>query len=92
MELSLTEKFLILAMHPEKGRFNIAGMQVAYGFTGALLMELSLEERIVIEGGKVVVKNDKRVKDALLSEIMEMMASSRRERKVRYWVNKIYKR
>ncbi len=91
-DLTLTEKFLLLAMHPEKGRFTIAGMQLAYGIAGGLLLELSMQERIAIEDGKVVSKKGSRITDPVLSEVSDMMASSEKKRKVRYWTNKIYKR
>ena len=91
-ELTLVEKFILLTRHPEKSRLLVAGTQLWYGIAGALLMEMSLQKRIEIEDGKVVLKNDKKISDPMISEIVEMMRQSGKNRKIRYWTDRIYRK
>ena len=90
-DLTLVEKFVLLARHPEKARFVTAGTQLWYGIAGALLMEMSLQERIEIRDGRVNLKNDKKITDPMLSEIAGMMGKAAKSRKIRYWINRIYR-
>ena len=89
MELSTVERFLLLAQHPEKGRFTISGVQLNYGIVGALLLGMSLEKRIVLEDGTLVLKDKKKVKDPLIAEITEIISISDKKRKIKYWINKL---
>ena len=89
MELSVVERFLLLAQHPEKGRFTISGIQLNYGIVGALLLQMSLEKRIVLENNTLVLKNRRNIKDHLVREIVEIIGASDKKRKIRYWINKL---
>ncbi len=57
MELSTVEKFILLAQHPEKGRFTIGVMQLNYGIIGALLPEMSQDKIVVLEDKKRVKRD-----------------------------------
>jgi hypothetical protein len=70
----------------------VAGVPLYYGIAGALLMEMSLQERIEIVDGLVVLKNDKKITDPMMSEMAGMMRQQTKRRKVRYWAYKINKR
>ncbi len=59
MNLNTAEKFLLIAQHPVKGRFTISDVQINYGIIGALLLEMSLENRIAIEENILILKNEK---------------------------------
>jgi hypothetical protein len=56
MELNITEKFLLLGLHPEKGRFIISDVHLSYGLVGAILLEMSIDNRIAIENNRVILK------------------------------------
>jgi len=86
MELSTVEKFILLAQHPEKARFTIGGVQLNYGIIGALLLEMSQEKIVMLEDGKLVLKDRKRHKNPLVSEIVEMIEASEKKRKIKYWI------
>jgi len=92
MTLTLSEKFILIAQHPDKGRLIVAGVPLYYGIAGALLMEMSLQERIEIVDGLVVLKNDKKITDPMMSEMAGLMRQQTKRRKVRYWAYKINKR
>jgi len=97
MEPTLVEKFILLAQHPEKGRsekgrFTITGVQLWNGIIGALLIEMSLQKRIEIEDGKIVLKNDRKITDPIISEIVDMIKQKEKPKKIRYWLSKISKK
>jgi len=89
MNLSIPEKFLLLAQHPDKGRLIISGLQLQYGIIGALLLQMSVEERISIENDLVILKSGKGKPVPLIAEIEMLIRNSKKQRKLRYWVTKL---
>lgn len=89
MNLNTAEKFLLIAQHPVKGRFTISDVQINYGIIGALLLEMSLENRIAIEENILILKNDKSSENTIISEIVMIIRTSQRQRKVRFWIGKL---
>jgi hypothetical protein len=55
MKFNTLTKFLLIAHHPEKGRFLISETHIKFGLIGAALLELSLAEQIKIEDNKLVL-------------------------------------
>ncbi len=92
MELSTVERFLLLAHQPEKGRFLIAGTQLNYGIVGALLLEMSLEKRIALENERLILKDGRKIKDPVMADMADIIGSSAKERKIRYWLNKLFRK
>ncbi len=89
MELSTVEKFLLIAQHPIKGRFIISDVQINYGIIGAILLDMSLEQKVIIEDNKLNLKNRGKVKDPIISEIVEIISISKKPRKIKSWVIKL---
>jgi len=89
MNLTIPEKFLLLAQHPAKGRLIISGIQLQYGIIGALLLQMSVEERINIENDLLILKSGKGKPDPMIAEIELLIRNSKKQRKTRYWVNKL---
>ena len=92
MEIRLTEKFLLIAHNPEKGRFLINSIQLNYGIIGAILMEMTFDDRISIEKDKLLLKSFKNSKDPVISEITSTIKKSDKPRKLKYWISKLEKR
>lgn len=88
MELTTAEKFLLLAQHPNKGKLLISNIHIQYGIVGALLLDLSIRNKITIDGDKLIVNNSDEIKDPNLLEILTIIKESPRPRRIRYWVNK----
>ena len=88
IDLNLVDKMLLLALDDEKGTFVSGPFALTYGFAGAILLELSLKERIKIVDKKVVVNNLKRIDDSFLDSYLELIRSSKKERSLKYWVQK----
>lgn len=54
MELNTAEKFLLIIMHPEKSRYLIPETKINPGLFGAILMDLSLEEKIEFKDKRII--------------------------------------
>lgn len=88
MELTTAEKFLLLAQHPHKGRLLISDIHIQYGIVGALLLDLSIGNKITIKGDKLLVHNIDEISDPMLIEIITAINQSPKPRRIRFWVNK----
>ena len=89
MKLSIPEKFLLLAKHPEKGRFIISGIHMQYGLVGSVLLEMSVEDRFEIRNNLLYLKATKLKGNSIVSEVETMIRASSKPSKIRYWVNKL---
>lgn len=92
MKLNTLSKFLLLAHHPAKGRFLISEAHLKFGIVGAALLELSLDEQIKIEDGRLILAKDGKSEDPVVREIAEEIRNSRKLRKVKYWITKLGRR
>lgn len=85
MEASVTSQFIILSLHPEKGRLLIENTRFRYCLIGSLLMdfldngEISLSENKLIPSFR---KNGDQIRDM----IAERIEKSSRPRRISYWV------
>jgi hypothetical protein len=86
--LSISEKLLIIAHHPDKSRFRIPEMHLKYGLTGALLLELSLEDRLILENNKAVLNDMGTPIDPVLKEFSERIGASVHPRNIRFWIRR----
>ena len=99
-ELRLHEEILLLALKDEKGTPHSA--QYSYALGGAMLAELLLEERFILEekprkkplkpGKKpaylVAIDNPKPLADPILDECMHRVATSKKPRSPQEWVTR----
>jgi golgi phosphoprotein 3 len=86
------EKFLMIAHHPEKGRFMISGMFIQFGIAGAILLDMSLEERIDILNKRLILKTPGTSADPLTNEVTTLISRDPRPRRVGYWVRRLARR
>ena len=71
MRLSLAEELLLLSLRDDKGTVvNSASMGLPFGLAGAVLMELALQEKIRIEGKKLVAAPAGEIGDAILDRLV----------------------
>ncbi|MGZ2369260.1 GOLPH3/VPS74 family protein [Ancylomarina sp. YFZ004] len=89
MNLSSVEKFFVLAHHPQKGKFMISDIHINYGLIGAILLDMSLEDRIKVEDDRLVLKGSIEFNDLIRSEIALQISQSEKPRKIRYWMSKL---
>jgi hypothetical protein len=87
--LSIAEKFLLIAHHPERGRYMIPSTYLQYGLAGAILLDLTLSDRIETDGTKLSLKRSRPSTDPLLQEVTALISQSAAPRKAAYWIRKL---
>ena len=88
--LNLPEELMLLALNDEKGTVvTSASLALPYGLAGAILMELTLAERLDERDGDIAVRGARPLGDDLLDEALLLIRSSERVRKAEHWVYKI---
>jgi len=86
--LSLSEKIYLLAIHPKKGGIlTSAYTALDYVLLGSLLLELYLEQKIVFENKRIIVKSAQ-TKNPLHGLLLGKMTQSKKPLKISRWINK----
>ena len=88
MELTLKEKFVILAYDPVKGH-NLASNYIGYGIGGAILLELAGRKKVRIENNRIMLSDAHKTGDKLLDAVIAMISASSRPIKVKTLISKI---
>lgn len=87
--LTIADELLLLALHNKKGSvLSRAASSLNFGLAGAFISELALNERVEARGKKLVVTDSTPVEDRFLNEIFETIKHSKKDRKIRTWVEK----
>ncbi|MFY0651940.1 MAG: GPP34 family phosphoprotein [Cyclobacteriaceae bacterium] len=91
--LNTIEKYLLLAQHPEKGRWMISDMILPYGIVGAILLGMNLRGLLKIDG-KYLLVNDQageinQLKQPLDYEVFNLIKNSKKKRKITQWISKV---
>lgn len=89
MQLKTLPNFLLLAHHPEKGRFLISEMQLNYGIIGAVLLEMAADNLLQIENDCLILTENATSAAPIYTEIIELLKQSKKTRKVKYWVSRL---
>lgn len=87
MQLTLPERFLLLAIHYDKPIFLVTQPAFSAGFIGSIFMELAVREHIHIENKVVEVISGKPGSGVVL-EVLSNLAQSK-PRKIRTWVSRL---
>lgn len=90
--LSTAEKFLLIAHHPDKGRFMIPKTYLQYGLAGAILLDMTISDRIESDGPKLSLKKGRASTDPVLNDVIALMSQSLKPRKAEYWIRKFGER
>lgn len=89
MEKKIAEKFLLLALHPEKARYKIGSQHLSAGLIGAILFDLTLDKKLSIEGKflKPLVSGVKA--DDAHGIILKKILEREKPRKIKNWVSRL---
>lgn len=87
MESTITRQFVILSIHPEKGRIIIQDTYFRYTLIGAFFMDL-LNSREISMSEKRMTHSFRRNGDPVHDNIVEIIERSSRPRKFSYWINR----
>ena len=88
MELTIKEKFVLLAYHPSKG-YNLASTRIGYGIAGAMLLELAELKKIQIQDARVKLQDTKKTGDILLDEFIRILAKPSKPYRVKAVLAKV---
>ena len=91
MNLNILSKFMLLAQHPNKGRFLIGDLHLNYGIIGAALLEMSVDEKISIEKDNLILIESQSINpsNSIVVAITAKIKESKKTRKLRYWLQKL---
>lgn len=89
MKLNTLNKFLLIAHHPEKGRFLISDVHINYGIIGAALLEMSLDGQLKIEENRLIVLKSGNSENSIIAEISKEIRASKKTKKIRFWIAKL---
>jgi golgi phosphoprotein 3 len=92
MDLTLAEKFILLAHHPEKSRYVVPDQMRDVGLIGSIFMDLAADNRIKIHDGKLVVRNTSTELPAVYEEVLRKVAGSSKKRRVKAWISRFAQR
>ena len=86
MELNTAEKFLLIVMHPEKPRYRIPETQINPGLFGAILMDLSLEEKIEFKDKRIISHSSYTKTSDAHNIILSKIAASKKRKRIKTWI------
>lgn len=88
MDLTLKEKFILLALHPEKGT-NLIPTFIGHGIAGAMLLELAGLNKISIDDDRIRLVDHKGTDDDQLDYMVGIISNSGRALKVKSIIQKV---
>jgi hypothetical protein len=87
MNLTTSERFLLLAKNPSNGRFISSDIYLYYGLVGSILLEMSFEGMFTIENKRLILKDGTRTTNPIYLEIVERIKKSKKPRKLSSWIS-----
>lgn len=87
--LSLAEKFLLLAMHPEKTRYLVGDQALIAGLTGAILLDLTLEGKLEIQNNLLHAISNKSEVSKTHNKFLNIIYNFPKKRKIRTWIQRL---
>ena len=88
--LPLSEKIYLLAIHPKKGGIiSAAYTSLDYVILGSLFLELYLNENIVFENKRIIIRSRKTT-NPIHEILLEKMSKSGKQLKVSRWISKFH--
>jgi hypothetical protein len=86
--LNLAEELFVLALDEDEGWIVESALDtLRYGLAAALLADLALRNRILVEDGRLHVRNTEPVGDELLDAALKRLTDADRPRRVKYWLS-----
>jgi hypothetical protein len=86
MELNTAEKFLLIVMHPEKPRYLIPETKINPGLFGAILMDLSLEEKIEFKDKRIIAHSSYTKTSEAHNILLGKISASKKRKRIKTWI------
>jgi len=84
--LTLKEKYLLLAYHPERGR--PLSRYLAFGLAGAILLELADMGKITLNRKRLILSDARKTSDPVLDLVIEEIGASKSSKRLATWINR----
>jgi len=88
MKLTIAESFYVLIHHPDKPRVLVPETARNAGMIGAMFLDLSLDENIIIEEGVIKVKSLRSELPQVHKDMLDKIANSAKKRKPKWWISR----
>jgi hypothetical protein len=88
MEFPVASQFVILSIHPVKGRIVIDNIRFRYSLSGALLMDLFLRKEISLTGNRVETALKPNY-NAIHTILSTLLAEPKNPKRVSFWLRRI---
>ena len=92
MDHSIAEYFLIIAHHPEKGRFIATDVHLNYGLIGALMLDLMLGKWYTLDGKLLMLSSQKTSTNEIYEDMLTQIRKSEKPKKIQRWISKFSNR
>jgi hypothetical protein len=89
MKLNLIENFLLLSLDPQKGKSLIDSLSLNYGIAGAILLELSQNNKLTVKDKRLIVLDKNLTNDFVFDFCLKLIMNSKKNRRVKYWINSL---
>ena len=89
MKLSIAENFYILIHHPDKPRIVVTETARNAGMIGAILLDLSIGENIILENGLLKVKSARTTLPSCHKMILDKLSDAPKLRKPKNWISRM---
>ncbi|MGB0522063.1 MAG: GOLPH3/VPS74 family protein [Flammeovirgaceae bacterium] len=86
MKLNLPEALLLIALDDHSGKFITENIRLSYSLGGAILLELSKNNRIEIADDRVKLVNSTPMRNELLNQALESIKAVNQAKKVDHWI------
>lgn len=85
--LTLPEELTLIALNDEKGNIvSSASMSLNYGLAGAILLELILSKKLILDDQRVSVSEDEETGDDLFDDVLCKIRASKKQYKLDHWI------
>lgn len=89
----VSRNYLLMILDEEKGKiYSRASAAKDLGLIGAMMMDLYLRSKILIERKKIRIIDPTSTGDEYLDDILEILKSSKKIRKLNRWIDRISRR
>lgn len=92
MDLHLHEAITLISLNDEKGNYTAAGGYINYAFGAALLTDLILAERVVIEDDRVKLATNAITDSRALNTVIDQVSRRKKPMKVSSWITTLVQR
>jgi hypothetical protein len=93
MELTLAEELLLIALDSKRGKLiTSSDYSIDYCISGAILFDLTFENKISLNDKMIQVINDIPHQDDILNRALSIIANNKNAENIQFWINELCER